>query len=110
MIGDDLVRIALKRPFSDGTVAVDLDPLSLLCRLVPMVPPQIDPEQCPLRGAPMKLRAIVTAPANIRRYLRRLDEATDSPPRSPARDPPYFRSEVVRRQLMQPLPQRLLLA
>src|SRR5437867_1501628 len=30
--------IALKRPFSDGTVAVDLDPLSLLCRLVALVP------------------------------------------------------------------------
>ena len=30
---DGLVRIALKRPFSDGTVAVDMDPLSLLCRL-----------------------------------------------------------------------------
>jgi hypothetical protein len=28
---DGLVRIALKRPFSDGTVAVDMDPLSLLC-------------------------------------------------------------------------------
>jgi hypothetical protein len=24
------VRIALKKPFSDGTVAVDMDPLSLL--------------------------------------------------------------------------------
>jgi hypothetical protein len=28
-----MVRIVLKRPFSDGTTAVDLDPLSLLCRL-----------------------------------------------------------------------------
>ncbi|HEX2873560.1 MAG TPA: transposase [Polyangiaceae bacterium] len=35
---DGLVRIALKKPFSDGTVAVDLDPLSLLCRLVALVP------------------------------------------------------------------------
>ena len=32
-------RIALKRPFSDGTVAIDLDPLSLLCRLAASVPP-----------------------------------------------------------------------
>jgi hypothetical protein len=32
------VRIALKKPFSDGTTAVDLDPLSLLCRLVALVP------------------------------------------------------------------------
>ncbi len=36
---DGLVRIALKRPFSDGTVAVDLDPLSLLSRLGASVPP-----------------------------------------------------------------------
>ncbi|HEX5076892.1 MAG TPA: transposase [Gemmatimonadaceae bacterium] len=36
---DGLVRIALKRPFSDGTVAIDLDPLSLLCRLAATVPP-----------------------------------------------------------------------
>jgi hypothetical protein len=35
---DSLVRIALKKPFSDGTVAVDLDPLSLLCRLAASVP------------------------------------------------------------------------
>jgi hypothetical protein len=29
----------LKRAFGDGTVAVDLDPLSLLCRLAAAVPP-----------------------------------------------------------------------
>ena len=34
-----LVRITLKRPFSDGTVAIDMDPLSLLCRLAASVPP-----------------------------------------------------------------------
>jgi hypothetical protein len=33
-----LVRMALKTPFSDGTVAIDLDPLSQLCRLVALVP------------------------------------------------------------------------
>ena len=36
---EGLVRITLKRPFSDGTFAIDLDPLSLLCRLAAMVPP-----------------------------------------------------------------------
>jgi hypothetical protein len=35
---DGLVRISLKRPFSDGTIAIDLDPLSLLCRLAASVP------------------------------------------------------------------------
>jgi len=36
---DGLVRISLKRAYSDGTVAVDMDPLSLLCRLAASVPP-----------------------------------------------------------------------
>ena len=36
---DDLVRLTLKRPFSDGTFALELDPLSLLCRLVTTIPP-----------------------------------------------------------------------
>ncbi len=36
---DGLVRIALKKRFSDGTYAVDLDPLSLLTRLCASVPP-----------------------------------------------------------------------
>lgn len=36
---EGLVRIVLKKPFSDGTTAVDMDPLSLLCRLAAMVPP-----------------------------------------------------------------------
>ena len=35
---DGLVRIVLKREFSDGTIAVDLDPLSLLSRLAASVP------------------------------------------------------------------------
>jgi hypothetical protein len=34
------VRVVLKKPFSDGTVAVDMDPLSLLCRLAATVPPR----------------------------------------------------------------------
>jgi hypothetical protein len=36
---DGLVRITLKRPFADGTVAVDMDPLSRLSRLATAVPP-----------------------------------------------------------------------
>jgi hypothetical protein len=34
-----MVRIVLKRPFPDGTVTVEMDPLSLLCRLAASVPP-----------------------------------------------------------------------
>ena len=32
------MRLQLKRPFSDGTFALDLDPLSLLVRLATTVP------------------------------------------------------------------------
>ena len=35
---DGLVRIVLKKRFSDGTLAVDMDPLSLLMRLCAAVP------------------------------------------------------------------------
>jgi hypothetical protein len=61
---DDLVRIQLKRPFRDGTYAVDLDPLSLLSRLAAAVPP---PRQHTLRyagvlGAASKWRALVVPP------------------------------------------------
>jgi hypothetical protein len=36
---EGLVRVTLKKPFADATVAVDMDPLSLLCRLAAAVPP-----------------------------------------------------------------------
>jgi hypothetical protein len=36
---DGLVRITLKKAYSDGTIAVEMDPLSLLCRLATSVPP-----------------------------------------------------------------------
>ncbi|MEB2314349.1 MAG: transposase [Polyangiaceae bacterium] len=39
LVADDLVRLTLKRPFSDGTFALEMDPLSLLVRLASSVPP-----------------------------------------------------------------------
>jgi len=158
LLPDGLVRIELKRPFRDGTVAVDLDPLSLLCRLAALVPPPrchlvhyagvlgaaskwralvvppppeqpeqdsteaaqrpsthrsryrpwaellrrtfaIDVEKCPSCGARLKLRALLTRPASIERYLRHLGEPTAPPPCAPARDPPYFKSRALRRKL-----------
>ncbi len=36
---DGLVRLVLKKPFSDGTFAIDLSPLALLGRLAAAVPP-----------------------------------------------------------------------
>jgi hypothetical protein len=53
---DGLVRIALKRAYADGTIAVDMDPLSLLCRLatsVPTIPSDYPWSETPdRRGAP----------------------------------------------------------
>jgi hypothetical protein len=157
ILPDNLVRIELKRPFRDGTVAIDLDPLSLLCRLAASVPPpgfhlvhyagvlgagsklralivppapraqakpkhshrqqppthrsryrpwaelmkrtfQLDVEQCEQCGGRLKLRALVTLPHNIERLLRHLAEPLQAPFQSPARDPPYFKSQVLRRK------------
>lgn len=39
LLDEGLVRLSLKRPWRDGTVAVDIDPLSLLVRLCATVPP-----------------------------------------------------------------------
>jgi hypothetical protein len=36
---DGLIAITLKRAYADGSVAVEMDPLSLLCRLAMSVPP-----------------------------------------------------------------------
>jgi hypothetical protein len=58
----------------------------------------IDRNHCPRSGGPIKLRAIVTKPESIERILRSLGEATELPPLSPARGPPYLRSRVFRRK------------
>ena len=153
---DGLVRITLKKPFADGTVAVDMDPLSLLTRLAAAVPPprrhtvryagvlapasklrarivpkptvapapiagespepkkvagsryrpwaellkrcfSIDVLTCTGCGGRMRLVALVTEPASIRRFLRGLRETSDAPVRAPARGPPYWKSRVLRR-------------
>ena len=69
LLDSGLVRIELRRPFRDGTVAADLDPLSLLCRLAAAVQP---PRSHTVRysgvlGAASKLRALVVPvpPANL---------------------------------------------
>ena len=38
LLPDGLVRIELRKPYRDGTYAVDMDPLSLLCRLATSCP------------------------------------------------------------------------
>jgi len=154
---DGLVRITLKKAYADGTVAVDMDPLSLLCRLATSVPPprlhtvryagvlaaagpwrsrlapllppeattaSYEPETprraggyrpwaellartfaadvlaCPRCQGRMKLLALVTGPASITRYLATVGEATEVKQRSPGRGPPYWKSRVLRRQVL----------
>jgi hypothetical protein len=108
---DGLLRIALKKPFSDGTVAVDLDPLSLLCRLAALVPHRgstlkrtfgMDVETCPRCGGHMRLMAVITDLSSAARLLRHLGEPTEPPARAPARAPPFWQSRVLRRHQEQP--------
>jgi hypothetical protein len=40
--------------------------------------------------------------AGIERYLRWLGESVDPPTLAPARDPPFFKSQVIRRRLGEP--------
>jgi hypothetical protein len=43
---------------------------------------------------------MVEDPANVTRYLAAVGEATEVPPRSPGRGPPYWKSRVLRRQAL----------
>jgi hypothetical protein len=47
----------------------------------------------------VKLRALVTAPGSVERFLRHVGEPTEAPPLCAARDPPFFKSRAVRRKL-----------
>ena len=46
----------------------------------------------------MRLLAVVKNPAGIARYLAAVGELTEVPGRSPPRVPPYWKSQVLRRQ------------
>ncbi len=48
----------------------------------------------------MKLLGLVKAPARIARYLATVGEATEVPRRSPGRGPPFWKSRVLRRQVL----------
>ena len=43
---------------------------------------------------------MVTDPKSIARYLERLGELEDVPPRAPSRGPPYWASTVLRRKAL----------
>jgi len=78
---DGLVRITLKKAYADGTIAVDMDPLSLLCRLATSVPP---PRRHTIHYAG------VLAPASP--WRRRL--TPPAPPQAPATSDEPGRADV----------------
>ncbi len=84
---DGLVRIVLKRAFGDGTSAVDMDPLSLLCRLATSVPPP--------RFHTVKYAGVLAPASSWRsrvvpsRAPADPAAATESPPKAPKRAGTY---------------------
>ena len=57
----------------------------------------IDVLACPRCGGRVRLVALVTEAASVRRFLRGLGESTKALLRAEARRPPYWRSRVLRR-------------
>jgi hypothetical protein len=60
----------------------------------------VDVLACPRCQGRMRLLALVKGPASIARYLATVGEATEVPRRSPGRGPPYWKSRVLRRQVL----------
>src|SRR5262249_42541130 len=83
---EGLVRIALKRPFRDGTVAVDMDPLSLLCRLAAAVPPprqhtvgsSLRSQPCACAQGPSRYAGVLAPAATLRPKI--IPPPPDDPP------------------------------
>src|SRR5262249_57346846 len=85
LLPDDLVRIQLKRPFRDGTWAIDLDPLSLLSRLAAAVPP---PRQHTVRYAGVLAAAAKWRQAIVPHLPFDNDAEPVAPSSAPAATPP----------------------
>jgi len=75
-----LVRLTLKKPFSDGTWAVDLDPLSLMFRLAALVPPAFQHQ--------IRYFGVLSAHAAWRPLIVPPPASTDGPPPPTATDKP----------------------
>ena len=60
----------------------------------------VDVLACPSCHGRMRLLAVIKDPAQVARYLAAVGEATELPRRSPVRGPPYWKSRVLRRQVL----------
>jgi len=80
VLPDHRVRLTLKRPWSDGTFALDMDALALLARLASAVPPtkQHLTRYCGVLAAAAHWRPLIIPPA------------TADPPATAAPAPPAF--------------------
>ena len=58
---------------------------------------KIDVLECPRCKGRLKMLAMVTELAEVRRHLRGLDVAMELPERAPARGPPCWQSRAMRR-------------
>jgi hypothetical protein len=98
---DGLVRITLKKAYTDGTIAVDMDPRSLLCRLATSVPPPrlhtvkyagvlapASPWRSRLAPPSSQAAAASDEPCQGRRRVRRPGAASVARPRSALREKP----------------------
>ena len=70
----------------------------------------LDVEACASCGGRMKLVRFVTRRASTEKLLGSLGEPTDAPSLSPARDPPFYKSRILRRRRLAERPQRELFA
>jgi hypothetical protein len=73
---DGLIAITLKRAYADGTVAVVMDPLSLLCRLAMSVPPP--------RYHTVKYAGVLACASPLRSRIAPVPAAQVAPPIDPA--------------------------
>ena len=62
----------------------------------------VDVLACPKCHGRMRLLAMVEEPANVARTLVAVGEATEVPPRSPGRGPPYWKSRVLKQDTNPP--------
>ena len=58
----------------------------------------VDVETCRRCGGRLRLLAVITDLTEVTRFLHHLREPTEPPVRAPPRDPPYFKTLVVRRR------------
>jgi len=84
-----------KRPFRKGHGGGYRPWAELLARIF-----AVDVLTCPRCHRRMRLLAVIKEPANVARYLASVGEATEVPRRSPGRGPPYWKSRVLRRHVL----------